>query len=574
MDARQKTLAKLFVIGPLRLTDGTGQNLTPRSKKACGLLALLALAPRRQRTRVWLRDKLWSESCERKSATSLRQLLFELRRDLGGLFDAIFEVDRHTIALNRAIVWIDLHAVEEAPNTLNTLGVTAETDLLEGIDVADEEFEDWLLLERQSWHARNSGLFEHLIAHTNSSDQEQPQPPPVFMETPPEPRLSVGVLPNIQQGCDVTTSFIADLVVEGITKNLRELHPLDIYDLRDAGASSDTLIGSNHADHLIRVRTLQVRKSLTLTFFFYSATNMALEWSQSIQVNVDEMLTYDSYVLSGFITQNVDRISRHFDRQHKAEPNVQPKPLVTAVSAINMMFRLDTRALENAEAMLRTHTDPATAGLYDSLRAYASSFKVGENLGVLGPDDVEATSELARAALSGNPFNAISLACLAHAMGYVFHEHRLAGDLLEKALRLNAHQAFVWDHYALNRLYLGDLDAAHKAAERAVYLGSFSPISYSYDTTLAMTSTLLGRSHQAIVASQNALRKQPRFAAAMRYLLVNLTKENREDEARETLNALLQRDPEFADPEVQKARFRLVQNSAESDLLTTLKRLK
>lgn len=139
-------------------------------------------------------------------------------------------------------------------------------------------------------------------------------------------------------------------------------------------------------------------------------------------------------------------------------------------------------------------------------------------------------------------------------------------------MRLNPNQAFVWDHYALNRMYVGDFEAAHKAAERAVYLGSFSPLSYSYDTTLAMTSTMLGRNQLAIASSRNALRKQPKFAAAMRYLLVSLSRLDREDEARSTYEALLLRDPDFADPEVQKARFRLVQKGTETDLISTIKK--
>lgn len=572
MPTPTQTVAKLFVIGPLRLSDGAGNTVTPRSKKACALLALLALAPRCQRTRVWLRDKLWSESCERKSSTSLRQLLFELRRDLGGLFDAMFEVDRHAIMLRRDAVWIDIRNIETDINTFTALRVTPETDLLEGIDVADEEFEDWLLLERQAWRNRAADLFEQVaqLPHT-ALPPEQPSVPAVG-ETAPEARLCVGVMPNIQQGCGADTAFIADHLVEGIVQNLRELHPLDIYDLRDASGPSDGLLGAGNTDYLLRVRALQIRHSLTLTFFFYSAKNMALEWSQSIQTSVDEALTYDSYVLAGFINQNVDRISRHFEQRLKSDFTEQPKPMVAAMSALNMMFRLDDRALENAEAMLRDHADKTSSGLFDAMRAYATSFKVGENLGVLDPRDVNATDALARGALSGNPFNSISLACLAHAMGYVFHEHGLASDLLEKALRLNPNQAFVWDHYALNRMYVGDFEAAHKAAERAVYLGSFSPLSYSYDTTLAMTSTMLGRNQLAIASSRNALRKQPKFAAAMRYLLVNLSRLDREDEARSTYGALLLRDPDFADPEVQKARFRLVQKGTETDLISTIKK--
>ena len=95
-------------------------------------------------------------------------------------------------------------------SALTTLRVTADTDLLEGIDVADEEFEDWLLLERQAWRNRAADLFDQLAQLPSPAAPQQTPPAAVFSETIPEPRLCVGVLPNIQQGCDADTAFIAE----------------------------------------------------------------------------------------------------------------------------------------------------------------------------------------------------------------------------------------------------------------------------------------------------------------------------------------------------------------------------
>ncbi len=566
-------VAKLFLIGPLELTDASGASFTPRSKKACALMALLALAPRRQRTRVWLRDKLWSESCERKSSTSLRQVIFELRRDLGWLFDAVIQVDRHSITLQQNSLWIDYHEVERNPSQLATLSVLPETELLEGIDVQDEEFEDWLLLERQNWMDKSDKLFKRLASEPFVAAALPSPPPQASALVPtPEARIFLGILPNIQQGCDESTTFVADHLLEGIVKNLRELHPIDVFDLRDTSGHSDGLIGASNTDYFVRVRALQIRQSLTLTFFFYHAANMSLEWSQSIQTSVDEALNWESYVLPGFVTQNVDRLSRSMEQRPPAENPSEPRPLVAGYAALNMMFRLDRMALENAEKLLQHERSGNNGALFSALRTYAASFKVGENLGLLNSDSVAETDQLAREALSQNPFNAISLACLAHTVGYVFLDHSLASDLLERALKLNQNQAFVWDHYALHKLYTGEYEAAHKAAQRAVYLGSYSPISYSYDTTLAMTSTMLGNHPQAIIASQNALKKQPKFAAAMRYLLVNLAKAGREEDAISVYEDLITRDPEFSNVEVQKARFRITQKNKETELIQAIKR--
>ncbi|SHJ16517.1 TPR repeat-containing protein [Palleronia salina] len=565
-------VARLHLIGPLSLTDADGATRTPRGQKAGALLALLALAPRRQRTRVWLRDKLWSDSSDRNASTSLRQTIFELRRDLGDLFDQILEVDRHTLGLRTGALWIDVHAVEEDPSTLSSARLSEEVDLLEGIDIGDPEFEDWLLMERQGWYETRERLAER-AARSPATVPTPKSTPPATPAMPQAGRISLGLMPHIQQGCDDQTAFVADHLIESVVRNLGELHPIAVYDFRDAGGPSDRLIGAGDTEYFLRVRTLQVHGSLTLTFFFHLAETMTLAWSQSIQADRSEVLTPDSQILAGFVTQNADRLSREIERRRPAPAQQGASTLLTGYTALNMMFRLDRNALHNAETLLAGAQDSQGGVLMPALSAYATSFRVGENLGSLAKTGEDETRAIVADVLRDSPFNAIALACLGHAVGYVLRDHEQARGLLERALQLNPHQAFVWDHYALNRLYAGDYATAIESARRAVSIGAYSPLSYSYDTTLAMAATMAGQHGQAIAASRAALSKQPRFAAAMRYLVVNLSKTDRADEARQVYDGLLLRDPDFTDPAVQKARFRISQSDREDDLIAAVRRI-
>lgn len=583
-DSEQGTtqLAKLYVLGPLGLFSAGDRNLTPRGKKAQGLLALLALAPRGQRTRVWLRDKLWSTSDEQKSASSLRQTVFELRKDLGALADEILDINRMSIGLRLDRVWIDHSTVAEDPQQLHKLEITEETELLEGIDVADEEFEDWLQMERQIWYDKSTELLEAnprpaptqptpaqtrglLVPARSTEDLNETQEPQT---------CSIGFLPNIQQGCDTNTQHLADYVLEGVARNLREFEPVAVFDFRDPAMHSDQFTNAFETEYYIRVRSLQVRDSLTLTFFLYRSSRMALEWSQSIQTSADEIVQ-NSMLLEGFIAQNVDRMAKSmFEDRLRMIDNRDDWPPKVGYSALNLMFKLDENALTNSETMLLRGADAEEdSPIYPALRAYLTTFKVGENMGVMNRGELEDARANAEAALGQNPFNSISLACIAHVMGYVFHEHEVAGGLLEQALNLNASQPFVWDHYALHKLYSGEFEAAYRAAERGASLGAFSPISYSYDTTLAMAATMAGDHRRAIMAGQRALRKQPRFTAAMRYLVLNYAKLGREAEAQAMFERLITVDPEFIDPEVQRERFRFAQKQDETTVLSIIKRL-
>jgi tetratricopeptide (TPR) repeat protein len=159
------------------------------------------------------------------------------------------------------------------------------------------------------------------------------------------------------------------------------------------------------------------------------------------------------------------------------------------------------------------------------------------------------------------------LACIGHVVGYVFKDHLAASELFSRALQINPNQAFVWDHFALHKLYIGECDAAYAASRRAVQLGGYSPIRFSYDTTLCMTSMLSGHLEQAVVAGKSVLGRQPRFAAARRYLTASYGLLGQVDKAREVYQTILKADPEFELPEVRKNRFRIADADVEKRVL-------
>lgn len=123
---------RITLCGRLRAVSAAGQDVTPRSAKAQGLLALLATSPNRGRARGWLQAKLWSDRPEAQAGASLRQALTEVRRALGPLSGCL-KADRQSVALDADRVEID----DRGPG-----------EFLEGLDLRDQEFESWLRDER------------------------------------------------------------------------------------------------------------------------------------------------------------------------------------------------------------------------------------------------------------------------------------------------------------------------------------------------------------------------------------------------------------------------------------------
>ena len=565
-DAEKAPVLRLYVVGAFSLRDAQGRAIVVRSRKAQAMLALLALSPRGARSRVWLRDKLWSGSDERRSSTCLRQTLFELRRDLGALSEPALRVTAHEIALDPQKVWIDHAAVIADPAEFQRLGLSAESELLEGVDIADPEFEDWLTLERSAWADRAEDLARAPLALADATGAGRGEPAEA-------PAASIAILRNILHGGDALCAPMADRVIEGVATGLRELSRVDVLDLRDHAAEIESLVKSARCEFYCRLRLLRVGDNVTLTLLVHRVSRMALEWSQSIQCRMDELVAYDGLLLQGFIAQCTDRLSQTL-LDHARRAGGEGGNLRSGYAALNLIFRLEPAALEHARTMLDIDDEAGDDDpLHEGLRAYLASFSIGENLGTLSEGARADLHRRGNARLRRSPFNSVALACFGHVLGYVFQDHVAAAQLMERALRCNPAQAFAWDHYALHKLYAGDYETARRAAERAVRLGAYSPIAYSYETTLLMASTLAGDYDRAVQAGRSALQKQPKFNAARRYLMIAHAARGERDRAEALRDSLLDLDPDFQHPDVREARYGRGVLRGKSPLVRHLDRL-
>lgn len=127
--------ATLSLMGSVRLRSAAGDDLTPRSQKARGALALLGTAPDLRLSRVRLQDLLWSDRGKQQGSDSLRQMLRELRNALGPHKDILL-TGVGWVGLNPERTRIDLTPVYDAGG--------APIEFAADIDIPDPEFESWL----------------------------------------------------------------------------------------------------------------------------------------------------------------------------------------------------------------------------------------------------------------------------------------------------------------------------------------------------------------------------------------------------------------------------------------------
>jgi DNA-binding SARP family transcriptional activator/TolB-like protein len=124
-----------------------GRDVTPRSAKARGLLAYVALAPAGTAPRAKLAALLWGDSLT--AMASLRQAVKEIRNATLGL--EVFAADHHSLRLDLERVWVDVFAFDEVVEQAHDLAeiqAACARGLLEDETIRAEGFEDWLVVEQ------------------------------------------------------------------------------------------------------------------------------------------------------------------------------------------------------------------------------------------------------------------------------------------------------------------------------------------------------------------------------------------------------------------------------------------
>ncbi|WP_197086807.1 BTAD domain-containing putative transcriptional regulator [Bradyrhizobium sp. LTSPM299] len=150
------------------------------SKKAQALLAYLALAPGRSHRRDKLAGMLWSSRSGESARQNLRQCLTVIRRACETnqvLLPLILEGE--TVRLETASITVDAGEFERALQTHGDGGLARamelyQGELLEGLNLQDEPFEEWLVTERRRLQALAvDGLNRLLAHHEEAGDREQ-----------------------------------------------------------------------------------------------------------------------------------------------------------------------------------------------------------------------------------------------------------------------------------------------------------------------------------------------------------------------------------------------------------------
>lgn len=486
-------MISLRLYGSMAVLAEDGRCLTPKGVKTQALVALLALAPGMTRSRAWLQDKLWSDRGPEQASGSLRQAIYQLRVSLGPDAGALI-CDRRTVGLDPARVSVLPRQPGEA------------ADFLEGLDVRDPEFEDWLSLHRMTEDPPAAG-------HVRS---------PVVHRPADRATLLLRIAPGLPPDRQLLAQLVADMFAQALAER-------DLAEVR-LGAEDDpadlrldlTLFPGDQGYLRGQLQDLRTRR---------------LCWSQTMPLRADPVAPFEQARLARFVNAGIEAAWQ----ARIGARTVDAAPDCAMHLAVRRIFGYRREDLGAATDLLTGARDAAPVAWRIFLHMVQSIERAHDgDRGFL--DELD---ELIHTALMCGPTNSLVLAAVANANIKILGRTDEGLILAHKAVRIGPYNPFAHDALMNGLIRAGRFQDAYNAARLASYIGRSTQAAHFFDMGQCLAALVTDRLEEASSLARRVVATAPSFRPALRYLAILETQAGRLDAADAALTRLRNLEQDF-----------------------------
>ncbi|MGL4238299.1 AfsR/SARP family transcriptional regulator [Tabrizicola sp.] len=503
------------LVGVFEVRDDAGRDCTPRGAKARAILAMLCQTPDRRRARRWLEARLWSDRGADQASGSLRQALMEIRKALGDEADRL-EADRDSVRLSGVVTDLEQDQAAAAK------ALQSGREFLEGIDIIDHAFEDWLREER--------ARVEAVMGTTRPALARMP-----LARTARLPFvIRLGSLP---EGVGI---FAGMALADAIGRLMSEFAHVDVFGAGGTAIPAD-LPREGMALH---IEGAEIMDRVHVLVSLSSIASGQTIWNQRAAIPMAEADLIGSGELPPLVFQAADAALAYFPRLAECETGPRRANALIARS-LTEMFSYDAVRLRVADEMLIEAHDIAASGRIYAWRCLVRQIMLVERTETDYPKLIEEADEFSRKALELSKANPLVLALVSQARVMVDENPEAGMVLARDSVALSPFNAF--GHWAqaasLNRI--GDSPGALGAARRGVEIAARTPHVHWWEA-LSGLAALRGELYAAAIAHyEAAYYRAPSFRAAMRHLLFLYLWAGKRDKAAGVLKGLLRVEPDF-----------------------------
>jgi adenylate cyclase len=369
-----------------------------------------------------------------------------------------------------------------------------------------------------------------------------------FPPLPDKPSLAVLAFENMTG--DAGQDYFVDGIVEEIITAISRLHWLFVIARNSSFVYKGRAVDIKQVARELGVRYVlegSVRKSaarVRISGQLIDAVSGAHIWADRFDGAIDDIFDLQDQVAKSVVGAIEPKLRQsEIERAiHKTVERLDAHDLY--LRALGKFHQHAPDALREAIGLLRQAlaVDPAYA---------PAAALIGECRVVQGAHGWETVSaeeraesvRLAKLALRSGSDDPDVLWMAAFSLSIFAREHDQAMSLAERALALNPNSARAWETKGWVDCHQNRPSPAIEAFEQAIRLSPLDPLSGYFEAGLALAKLLAGEYEDAWHRADQALRKFPRYAAALRIKAASCGYLGRLDEAREAVNRVLDLQP-------------------------------
>lgn len=472
---------RIFLSGPFRVETPDGLDLTPKSAKSCGLLALLASHAQMRRSRSWLQSRLWSDRGRDQASASLRQALSQLKRGLGA-HETVLSISRAFVGLNRDAIEVVRQAGAE---------------FLEGLDVRDGAFDDWVRTERRSFGA----------------------PPDV----PSDGGRKTVEMPNLKRSDLVRNVYIQAMTAAHGHERLFEEMFVDCFERWVSEAlicqvhrrAPDSVAGN---PILVTVQSYAVPgKGLGLRLAMEEAQTRRSLWSGRKVIEARGAPPVDHIEFLSLVHEATEALADSLVLRLKRNMDDADAAILGRMS-LHKIFSMNVEDVEHADLLLQRAYELDPRAIFLSWRGQLRIIQQMERHSGNGEDRRGEIDSLTRQAIRLEPTNSMVLSVAANAQLLIEDDVHAGLELARRAISQNPANPFAWDAMSIGLAMSGKQQEAHLHQLRAFAISQKSPIRHFWDMGACLTSVATGKLEQARKLAHNAAVMVPDFRPPLRYM--------------------------------------------------------
>lgn len=505
---------RIRIDGAFGLFRNDGSVVPVSHLKNQALLVLLAVAPGQERTRRWLEATLWSDRQAKEAGQSLRTALSALRRTLA-LGDSPIRASRTTIWLEPGLVEVDRNLSD---------AVLGDVEILEGLDIRDEAFNDWLTVFRANMH--NDRRTKSGQASTDLKLELE------------EARTSL-VIGRIASGSTRYEAFVARQVLDLIDRNLSDTINANVTELVPVAEDRQgaVILRSSVLEHAGKTRvTLRLEDPSSGKRLWHSA---ATTTSDLAEIERDPDILRMAFGTSSTVIEQMRRTSERL-------PPAQAGAEATLSRAVCEMYSFDASRLSTAEAMLKAAASDLPRPLLRAWEAMLMQIQHAETepaaRSVLSQRALAAAEE----AVEEAPGNALILSIAGIVRQFLGEPPEIGFALGERAVFENPGNALGYVVLGIAFLRSGKVCESAKMIDRAEYLASHSVFLHWIEMIRCLVAISMEDYETAIRKGERASSRTQSFRSPLRHLYaLHLLRGDREN-ARRVLARLHRVEPGFS----------------------------